>query len=52
MRVSGYKEGTETLEAAAARTVDHILSAANGELQAAERLGHWEVAFPIRGVTF
>jgi altronate dehydratase large subunit len=50
--VSGYKEGTETLEAAAARTFDHILSAANGELQAAERLGHWEVAFPIRGVTF
>lgn len=50
--VSGYKEGTETLQAAAARTVEHIMAAANGELQAAERLGHCEVAFPIRGVTF
>jgi altronate dehydratase large subunit len=50
--VSAYKEGAQTLDCAAARTFDHVLAAANGELQAAERLGHWEAAFPIRGVTF
>lgn len=52
LEVSGYKVGTEPLPEAAARTVEHIVAAANGQLQAAERLGHWEVAFPIRGVTF
>jgi hypothetical protein len=50
--VSAYKEGVETLDHAAARAFDHVLAAAHGELQAAERSGHWEAAFPIRGVTF
>jgi len=52
LEVSGYREGVESLEAASARTMEHIIAAANGTFQAAERLGHWEIAFPIRGVTF
>lgn len=50
--VSGYKTGTLSLNEAAEQTVQHIISAANGTLQKAEVLKHWEIAFPIRGVTF
>ena len=50
--VSGYKAGALSLDAAAELTVNHLIAAANGELQKAERLGHTEIAFPLRGVTF
>lgn len=50
--VSGYKDGTMSLDEAATKTLDHLLAAAGGESQRAERLGHNEIAFPIRGVTF
>jgi len=50
--VSGYKSGALSLDEAAEFTVAHLLAAANGELQKAELLGHTEIAFPLRGVTF
>jgi len=50
--VSDYTSGALSLDEAAELTVDHLLAAANGELQKAELLGHTEIAFPLRGVTF
>lgn len=50
--VSAYTTGEESLADAAARTFRHLIDAANGAPQAAETLGHWEIAFPVRGVTF
>jgi altronate dehydratase large subunit len=50
--VSGYKDGSLSLEEAADKTLAHIVAAANGEMQKAEILGHGEIAFPLRGVTF
>lgn len=50
--VAGVIDGRETIEQAAARVVEAIVQAANGERTKAERLGHWEVAMPIRGVTY
>ena len=37
---------------AAARIVTAIVDAANGKETKAEILKHWEVAIPIRGVTY
>jgi altronate dehydratase large subunit len=50
--VSGYKTGSLSLDEAAERTFQHLIAAANGAPQRAEVLKHWEIAFPIRGVTF
>ncbi|MHB9069489.1 MAG: UxaA family hydrolase [Sedimentisphaerales bacterium] len=50
--VAGVIDGKETIEQAAERVVETIIKSANGELTKAERLGHWEVAMPIRGVTY
>lgn len=50
--VAGVIDGRETVDQAANRVVEAIVSAANGELTKAEKLGHWEVAMPIRGVTY
>ena len=50
--VSGFKDGALSLDAAAELTVNHLIAAANGDLQKAEILGHGEIAFPLRGITF
>ena len=50
--VAGVVDGKETIEQAAGRVVEAVVAAANGEPTKAERLGHWEVAMPIRGVTY
>jgi altronate dehydratase large subunit len=50
--VAGVIDGSESIDEAAGRVVDAILKSANGEPTKAERLGHWEVAMPIRGVTY
>ena len=50
--VAGVIDGKETIDQAAERVVANIIKSANGELTKAERLGHWEVAMPIRGVTY
>ena len=50
--VAGVIDGRETIEQAASRVVDAIIAAANGAQTKAEVLGHWEVAMPIRGVTY
>ena len=50
--VAGVIDGKETVDKAAERVVETVIKSANGELTKAERLGHWEVAIPIRGVTY
>lgn len=50
--VSGYKKGTLTLDKAGEKTFKHIVTAVNGKLQKAEINRNYEIAFPIRGVTF
>lgn len=50
--VSAVIDGKETIDQAAERVVDAVIRSANGEWTKAERLGHWEVAMPIRGVTY
>ncbi len=50
--VAGVEEGPSTLEEAAQALVQSLVDAANGKWTAAERLQHWEVAMPIRGVTY
>ena len=50
--VAGVIDGKETIDQAAERVVENIIQSVNGELTKAERLGHWEVAMPIRGVTY
>lgn len=50
--VAAVGAGHESLDAAAERVVQAVVAAANGEPTQAERLGHWEVAMPIRGVTY
>jgi len=50
--VSGYRTGALSLDEAAERTFQHLIATANGAPQRAEVLKHWEIAFPIRGVTF
>jgi altronate dehydratase len=50
--VAGVADGTETLEDAARRIVQAVVESASGLPTQAERLGHWEVAMPIRGVTY
>ena len=50
--VGGGADGSESLDAAAERVVRTVVEAANGQAMKAERLRHWEVAIPIRGVTF
>jgi altronate dehydratase large subunit len=39
-------------DAAADEVVRGVIEAANGRPTKAELLGHWEVAIPIRGVTY
>lgn len=50
--VASVEEGTASLEEAAQDVFAAVVRTANGEETAAERLGHWEVAMPIRGVTY
>jgi altronate dehydratase large subunit len=50
--VSGVIDGKETVDQAAGRIVEAVVRSANGALSKAERLGHWEIAMPIRGVTY
>ena len=50
--VAGVIDGGESVEDAAGRIVQAVADAANGQQTKAERLGHWEVAVPIRGVTY
>jgi altronate dehydratase large subunit len=50
--VAGVIDGRESIDDAANRVVRAVVDAANGQLTKAERLGHWEVAIPIRGVTY
>jgi altronate dehydratase large subunit len=50
--VADVEEGAATLQDTAQRLVQALVAAANGQLTAAERLQHWEVAMPIRGVTY
>ena len=50
--VGGVIDGRETLEEAAGKLVDMIIAVANGQLTKAEIARHYEVAMPIRGVTF
>lgn len=45
-------ENGESIDAAAERIVASVINAANGTSAKAEILGHWEVAMPIRGVTY
>ena len=50
--VAGVIDGRESIDAAAKRVVQAVVDMANGQPAKAERLGHWEVAIPIRGVTY
>lgn len=50
--VAGVIGGGESLDEAATRVVQAVVDAANGQRTKSEILGHWEVAIPIRGVTF
>ena len=50
--LAGVVEGTESMDNAAERVVRAVVDAANGRLTGAEKLRHWEVAIPIRGVTY
>jgi len=50
--VAGVIDGSESIDEAAERVVRAVVDAANGQQTKAERLGHWEVAIPIRGVTY
>ena len=50
--VAGYVEGTASLDESATQVVQAIVDSANGEQTKSEQLGHWEVAIPIRGVTY
>ena len=50
--VAGVVDGTTSIEQAAEQVVQAVIEAANGKRTKAETLGHWEVAIPIRGVTY
>jgi altronate dehydratase large subunit len=50
--VAGVVDGSQSIDEAAERVVQAVVDAANGQPSKAERLGHWEVAIPIRGVTY
>ena len=50
--VADVIDGRESIDEAAERVVQAVVDAANGQPAKAERLGHWEVAIPIRGVTY
>jgi len=50
--VAGVVDGTESIDDAADRVAQAVVRAANRDPTKAERLGHWEVAIPIRGVTY
>ena len=50
--VHEFTNGEDGLESAASRLVDRIISTANGNQTAAEKFGHYEVAIPIKGVTY
>ena len=50
--VADVIDGKETIDQAAGRILDLIIDLANGKKAKAEILKHYEVAVPIRGVTF
>ena len=50
--VAGVADGTASIDGAAEQVVQAVVDAANGKQTKAEALGHWEVAIPIRGVTY
>ena len=50
--IGGVIDGRETLDQAAGKVVDMVIAVANGQLAKAEIARHYEVAMPIRGVTF
>jgi len=50
--VAGVVDGTTSMDEAAEQVVQAVVEAANGKQTKAEGLGHWEVAMPIRGVTY
>lgn len=50
--VARVVDGTESIDDAARRVVQAVVESANGKPTKAEILGHWEVAIPIRGVTY
>lgn len=50
--VAGVIDDTETIDHAAERIVQGIIDSANGRETKAEILRHYEIAVPIRGVTF
>ncbi len=52
VNVAGVVDGGESIDDAAERVVRAVVDAANGAETAAETLCHWEVAMPIRGVTY
>jgi len=50
--VAGVIDDSETIDHAAERIVQSVIDSANGQQTRAEILRHYEVAVPIRGVTF
>ncbi len=50
--VARVVDGTASIDEAAEQVVQAVVDAANGKQTKAEKLGHWEVAMPIRGVTY
>ena len=50
--VAGFVDETLSIDEAAMQVVQAIVDAANGKQTKSEILGHWEVAMPIRGVTY
>ena len=51
MCLSGLADRKDSIDKGAKQVVQAVVDAANGTQRKAERLGHWEVAMPIRGVT-
>ncbi len=50
--VAGVVDDGQSIDEAAEQVVQAVVDAANGKQTKAEKLGHWEVAMPIRGVTY
>jgi altronate dehydratase large subunit len=52
LSVASVTEGSEDIDSAAERVVAAVIQAANGQQTKAEMARHYEVAIPIRGVTY
>jgi len=50
--VAGRGIDRQSIDEAAGLLVQAVVDSANGKQAKAEKLGHWEVAMPIRGVTY